>query len=973
MATNTGITVAEGSTGSVILNTMLNEGDPDDSGTGLTYTVTTVPVNGTLKLSGVTLANNDTFTQDDIDNSRITYDHDSSETTGDSFVFTLADGGEDGAAALTGQTFAITVTPVNDPPFLATNTGVTVAEGSTGTVLSNSMLNAGDPDDSGTGLTYTVTTVPANGVLNLSGTALVNGDTFTQDDIDNSRITYDHDSSETTGDSFVFTLADGGENGAAALTAQTFAITVTPVNDPPTTSGLANVRVNENAPDSIINLSGAFADAEDATLTYTVTANTNSSLVTTAVAGSSLTLHYAADQFGTANITVRATDSGTLFVENTFRVTVTEVNNPPTTIGLADVTVDENAPDTVIDLSRSFSDIEDKILTYTVTANTNKILVTTSVAGSSLTLDYAADQFGTADITVRATDSDHLFVEDTFKVIVNPVNDAPTTIGLPDVTVNEDAPNTVIDLSRFFTDPDAAAVSADARDAKLTYTVTANTDSGLVTTSVAGSSLTLGYVADQNGPADITVRATDSGGLFVEDTFKVIVNPVNDAPTTTGLANVTVNENAPDSVINLSNAFADIDDTTLTYSVTANTDSGLVNTSVAGSSLTLHYAADRFGTADITVRAMDSGTLFVEDTFRVTVTEVNNTPTTTGLADVTVDENAPDTVIDLSGAFSDVEDETLTYSVTTNTDSGLVTVSVDGSSLTLDYVADQFGTADITVRATDSGGLFVEDTFRLTVAETRINPDEINNEKPETTPDRETDNTTAEDTDNTSDEDSTEPESEVDAEDTDTIADETLDPQAEEDFSEADGGQEQTEATSPVQLGLNPVGVTFRPVEIASLNLDLYSENQDSGQIAGHSMLGGSSPSQKNYYRREIDWGVDYKMTSLLLQHSFDALEKETAREIKLEKTVIGSAIAATTTFSVGYVVWVIRSGMLLSSLLSSLPAWQIADPLPILAKLKDSEDKDDESIEEIIGDDDTEQETDKRDDNEKGKPDGSE
>nr|MDJ0856297.1 hypothetical protein [Desulfobacterales bacterium] len=52
----------------------------------------------------------------------------------------------------------------------------------------------------------------------------------------------------------------------------------------------------------------------------------------------------------------------------------------------------------------------------------------------------------------------------------------------------------------------------------------------------------------------------------------------------------------------------------------------------------------------------------------------------------------------------------------------------------------------------------------------------------------------------------------------------------------------------------------------------------------------------------------------------------------------------------VGYVVWLMRGGMLLSSLLSSLPAWQLLDPLPILARRKDDDNNDDdESLESIL------------------------
>ena len=49
---------------------------------------------------------------------------------------------------------------------------------------------------------------------------------------------------------------------------------------------------------------------------------------------------------------------------------------------------------------------------------------------------------------------------------------------------------------------------------------------------VAGT-LTLDYAPDENGTADITARATDTGGEWVESTFTVTVNPVNDGPVAT--------------------------------------------------------------------------------------------------------------------------------------------------------------------------------------------------------------------------------------------------------------------------------------------------------------------------------------------------------------------------------------------------------------------------------------------------------
>lgn len=70
-----------------------------------------------------------------------------------------------------------------------------------------------------------------------------------------------------------------------------------------------------------------------------------------------------------------------------------------------------------------------------------------------------------------------------------------------------------------------------------------------------------------------------------------------------------------------------------------------------------------------------------------------------------------------------------------------------------------------------------------------------------------------------------------------------------------------------------------------------------------------------------------------------------------LHHSVVGSGVAVTTTLSVGYVAWLVRGGVLLSTALSSLPAWQFIDPLPVLARTGDSEDggSDDDSLQDII------------------------
>jgi hypothetical protein len=99
---------------------------------------------------------------------------------------------------------------------------------------------------------------------------------------------------------------------------------------------------------------------------------------------------------------------------------------------------------------------------------------------------------------------------------------------------------------------------------------------------------------------------------------------------------------------------------------------------------------------------------------------VNQAPTTQGIADVTVDQDAPATAIPLFGAFADAEDsdEALHIQLAGNTNAHLFdAISVDAATglLTLDYAAGASGSAVLIVRATDSAGAYIDAAFHVTV------------------------------------------------------------------------------------------------------------------------------------------------------------------------------------------------------------------------------------------------------------------
>ena len=137
LAVNTGMTVDEGSTGNTITAAMLATTDVDNTPAQLVYTLSGVPANGTLKLSGVALAVTDSFTQDDIDSGRITYDHGGTENFLDGFDFDV----DDGAGTVTSDNFSITITPVNDVPTGSVSISGTPTEDQTLTA-SNTLADA---------------------------------------------------------------------------------------------------------------------------------------------------------------------------------------------------------------------------------------------------------------------------------------------------------------------------------------------------------------------------------------------------------------------------------------------------------------------------------------------------------------------------------------------------------------------------------------------------------------------------------------------------------------------------------------------------------------------------------------------------------------------------------------------------------------------------------------------------------------
>ncbi|MCA1800787.1 MAG: hypothetical protein LC650_05790, partial [Actinobacteria bacterium] len=144
--------------------------------------------------------------------------------------------------------------------------------------------------------------------------------------------------------------------------------------------------------------------------------------------------------------------------------------------------------------------------------------------------------------------------------------------------------------------------------------------------------------------------------------------------------------------------------------VSSNTN--VVTVSISGTTLTVREAG--LGLSTITVTASD-GSLSTNDQFTFTINNVNDAPEVVQpIGNRSYEEDFASVTISLSTRFSDPDGDVLTFkAVSSNT--GVVTVSVSGSLLTIREVG--LGTSNITVTATDNGdgNLSVSDLFTVTV------------------------------------------------------------------------------------------------------------------------------------------------------------------------------------------------------------------------------------------------------------------
>lgn len=231
--TNSGFTVHERST-HIITNAELDTSDTDTDRTQISFTVTQPPVHGHLKFTFNYMRKGDTFSLDDIENSRISYIHNGDESTADTIQIDVSDG-----VHVVPITIKINVKPVDDEtPTISLPVGtlgsyIDVLENGATEITSN-VIQGRDEDTDDLRLTFIVEDPPSLGEILVRG---IPSGTFTQADIINGYVVYAHTSGEigfsTKEDFFNLTLTDMSDEwtvGGNKITGVRVHVTILPLD-----------------------------------------------------------------------------------------------------------------------------------------------------------------------------------------------------------------------------------------------------------------------------------------------------------------------------------------------------------------------------------------------------------------------------------------------------------------------------------------------------------------------------------------------------------------------------------------------------------------------------------------------------------------------------------------------------------------------------------------------------------------------
>jgi VCBS repeat-containing protein len=606
-------------------------------------------------------------------------------TAGDrslSFTVTDAQGVTSAAAVAT-----VAVTPVNDPP---SSTPIAAQSGSDADMVILDI--SGSFADADGALTFAATGLPPGLVIN-AATGVISGTI---------------DRSASVGGPYSVTITASDESGAQ--TQQGFAWTV--VNPAPIAVDDV-LTVSENAAGSGDVTPGTVGqdsdpDGDPLTVGAVNGAVSNVGAAVTGSSGGTFTIaadgSYAFDP-GTAfdnlgagqtrdtSVTYTISDGQGGTSSATVTVTVTGTNDAPIAGALPAQTANDGA--TVrIDTAAAFSDGDNgDTLVFGATGLPQGLTIDPATGEIVGTLASDASQIGPYAIIVTATDASGASASAGFTLSV--ANLAPAAVDDSGLTVEDTPFSGTVAANDGDTGPDNDPLSYSVVDQPANGTLIFFPDGRYTYTPNA----------DFNGTDSFTYRVDDGNGGTAMATVTLTITPVNDGPVAANDIFITA-EDTPVTIDVRTNDI-DIDGPPLTVTaidgtaIAANQSVSVVGGSVrlnADGTLTFTPDANYNGAPQFTYTVSD-GTLTSTATVQGVVTPVNDAP----IGSAPPVTTAEDTPVRGQITASDVDGDTVGYTVTAGPTNGVVTVNSDGS-YTYTPNANFAGSDSFSVSVSDGNG-----------------------------------------------------------------------------------------------------------------------------------------------------------------------------------------------------------------------------------------------------------------------------
>ena len=599
-------------------------------------------------------------------------------------------------AATTTANASIAVQWVNDAPTLSTITNRTINEdNSTGSIA----FTVNDEETAAGSLAVTATSsntsvIPNNNLV-LGGSGANRTITVTP--------------TANTHGSATITVKVTDAHGKSAQ--RTFTVTVNSVNDAPTISNIPNVTIEESQATEATSFTVNDIDTPSAQWVVSVEGSSNTALVPLnsshiQLGGSgtarAIKVIPLPNKHGSSTITVRMSD-GLLSLTRSFVVTVND-------LPVAFTSIPATSNNGVVAMSWSNAREFVRLRVRDDAGNWTTLVEQGGVSGS-----YT---------DTRTLNGSYLYqVLDCYHAGGTPSgNPTCTTADVRTVVVAFPAPTVTASISPTTINEGGTATltwgSANSTSCSATGISGVSNTSGSVTYTAPSS-------MSSNQPVNISVTC-GRGSTTATANATVNVNWVNDTPVISTIADRTINEDTSTGAIAFTVADEETSPVSLVVAATSSNTSLISNSNlVLGGSgvnrtLVVTPAANAHGSATITVNVTDAHGKSRHQTFTVTVNPINDAPTMSAIASVTIDENQ--NIGARSFTVDDVETSAGSLSVTTTSSNtalvpnNRIVLGGSGGSRTIKVtpLADKIGSATITVTVSD-GQLSASRSFVVTV------------------------------------------------------------------------------------------------------------------------------------------------------------------------------------------------------------------------------------------------------------------